>query len=82
MEKEYGLNKDSESIAILFAFTDKMEELVPKDRIIEVSIAEGKQGYAWEFEDAQYEISDNMIEEWIFRDDEVKDTIQRIVDDL
>ena len=78
MEKEYG--KRSCSIKVQFSFTELMEKLMPKDRIIEVKQARIDK-YTWDFGGKSYAISLDMIEEWIFGE-EVKDTIQKIIEDL
>jgi len=79
MEKEFGLY--NESIKVQFAFNKLMEKQLPKDRIIEVSTTEREDMYLWDGSSQKYAISSGMIEEWIY-EDEVKDTIQKIIEDL
>jgi len=63
MEQEFGLNYLGE-IDVKFVFTPTMEELMPSDRIIEITQVDTDR-YRWTTSLRSYSISEGMIKQFI-----------------
>ena len=62
MVKEFGINTWN-NIDCKYGFTNKMEELMPKNRIIEIH------NITWYFKDIHFDISKDMIEKELSKKD-------------
>jgi hypothetical protein len=64
MEKEFELDAEGDINCRMY-FTTEMEECLPKNRIIEVTDPNKKGIYNWYYDEDEYLITDDMIEEII-----------------
>ena len=64
MEGEFGLDEDGDIYKQnVFVFTNIMEGLLPKNRIIKIEYSIDYDEYIWKCQDYSYYIKNDMIEE-------------------